>query len=56
MSVSITDTPGPIHHRKNGMIACILINTIMAVVTGFAAPILIYFGVVIVGRLFYYFP
>ncbi len=38
MSVSITDTPGPIQHRKNGMLACIIINTVMAVVTGFAAP------------------
>lgn len=38
MSVSITDTPGPIQHRKNGMLACIIINTMMAVLTGFAAP------------------
>lgn len=38
MSVSITDTPGPIHHRKNGMLAGIIINTIVAVLTGFAAP------------------
>jgi len=38
MSVSITDTPGPIQHRKNGMLACIIINTVMAVFTGFAAP------------------
>jgi uncharacterized membrane protein (TIGR01666 family) len=37
MSVSITDTPGPIQHRKNGMIACTIINTIMAIITGFAA-------------------
>ena len=26
MCVSITDTPGPIHHRKNGMLACIIIR------------------------------
>lgn len=38
MSVSITDNPGPIHHRKNGMLACIIINTVMAMLTGFAAP------------------
>ena len=37
MSVSITDTPGPIHHRKNGMIVCLIINTIISLVTGFAA-------------------
>jgi uncharacterized membrane protein (TIGR01666 family) len=38
MSVSLTDNPGPVHHRKNGMIACIIINTIVAMLTGFAAP------------------
>jgi uncharacterized membrane protein (TIGR01666 family) len=38
MSVSITDTPGPIQHRKNGMLACIIINTLMAIITCFAAP------------------
>jgi uncharacterized membrane protein (TIGR01666 family) len=38
MSVSLTDNPGPVHHRKNGMIACIIINTLMAILTGFAAP------------------
>src|ERR1700712_5456231 len=38
MSVSITDTPGPIHHRKNGMLACIIINTLMAIFTALAAP------------------
>ena len=38
MSVSITDTPGPIQHRKNGMLACIIINTVVAVITGFAVP------------------
>lgn len=38
MSVSITDTPGPIHHRKNGMIACIIINTLMALLTSVVAP------------------
>jgi uncharacterized membrane protein (TIGR01666 family) len=37
MSVSITDTPGPIQHRKNGMLACSIINTLMALLTGFAA-------------------
>ena len=38
MSVSITDTPGPIHHRKNGMVACTIVNTIIALLTGLAAP------------------
>lgn len=38
MSVSIADNPGPIHHRKNGMMACVLINTAIAVAAGFGAP------------------
>lgn len=38
MSVSITDNPGPIHHRSNGMIACIVINTVISIFTGLAAP------------------
>ncbi|MBL0355379.1 MAG: hypothetical protein IPP72_00140 [Chitinophagaceae bacterium] len=38
LSVSIPDNPGPIQHRKNGMIACIIINTLIAILTGFAAP------------------
>lgn len=38
LCVSITDNPGPIHHRRNGMLACIGINTVIAVLTGFAAP------------------
>lgn len=37
MSVSITDNPGPVQHRKNGMIVCIIINTVVALLTGFAA-------------------
>jgi uncharacterized membrane protein (TIGR01666 family) len=48
MCVSITDNPGPVHHRKNGMIACILINTIMAAVAGFAAPFPVLLGILMV--------
>jgi uncharacterized membrane protein YccC len=32
--VSLTDTPGPIHHRRNGMIAAILLNTGAVLLTG----------------------
>jgi uncharacterized membrane protein (TIGR01666 family) len=38
MSISIIDTPGPIQHRRNGMMASIVINTLVALLTGFAAP------------------
>lgn len=33
--VSLTDTPGPIHHRRNGMIAAILLNTAVVLLTSF---------------------
>jgi len=31
--VSLTDTPGPIHHRRNGMFAAILLNTGVGLLT-----------------------
>jgi uncharacterized membrane protein YccC len=31
--VSLTDTPGPVHHRRNGMIAAILLNTAVVLLT-----------------------
>jgi uncharacterized membrane protein YccC len=31
--VSLTDMPGPIHHRRNGMLAAISLNTVVVVVT-----------------------
>ncbi|HXR81345.1 MAG TPA: hypothetical protein VN763_10525, partial [Saprospiraceae bacterium] len=33
--VSLTDTPGPIQHRRNGMLAAITLNTFVVIVTGF---------------------
>ena len=39
--VSLTDTPGPIHHRRNGMLAAIALYTITVIVTGllYAHPV-----------------
>src|SRR5687767_14227518 len=34
LAVSITDNPGPIHHRRNGMIACAIIVFLVALITG----------------------
>ena len=34
MCVGNTDTPGPIHHRRNGMIACVLIIFLVTLLTG----------------------
>jgi uncharacterized membrane protein YccC len=33
--VSLTDTPGPIQHRRNGMLAAITLNTFVVILTGF---------------------
>src|SRR6185436_7963724 len=34
MCVANTDNPGPIHHRRNGMFACVVIIFIAALLTG----------------------
>ncbi|WP_052323727.1 FUSC family membrane protein [Flavihumibacter sp. ZG627] len=36
MCVALTDNTGPIHHRKNGMVAALVLIFIMALLTGFA--------------------
>lgn len=33
--VSLTDSPGPIHHRRNGMLVAIALNTFTVLITGF---------------------
>lgn len=49
--VSLTDTPGPIHHRRNGMIAATLVNTILVLLTALtkAYPAILVAQVVILG-------
>jgi uncharacterized membrane protein YccC len=47
MSVSLTDNPGPIHHRRNGMIACNAIIFCVALITGFSSGVPILLGAVI---------
>src|SRR5580692_10973863 len=37
MCVANTDNPGPIHHRRNGMIACILIIFLVTLLMGLAS-------------------
>src|SRR5882762_820606 len=34
MCVGNTDNPGPIHHRRNGMIACVIIIFVVSLLTG----------------------
>ena len=35
LCISITDSAGPVHHRANGMMFCILIITLVSIITGF---------------------
>src|ERR1700733_4127508 len=37
MCVGNTDNPGPIHHRRNGMIACVLIIFLVTLLMGVAS-------------------
>lgn len=37
LCVSSTDNPGPIHHRRNGMLVCLLLLIIVSIVTSLAA-------------------
>ncbi len=37
--VSVTDNPGPVHHRRNGMLVCLLFLFIGTLITGFAVQV-----------------
>lgn len=52
LSVSIADTPGPIHHRKNGMFACLIINTCMSFFTAFVATNPLMLGILLLVSCF----
>ncbi|MEO7209642.1 MAG: FUSC family membrane protein, partial [Chitinophagaceae bacterium] len=36
LCISITDNPGPVHHRRNGMLVCLLVNFIVTVIIGYS--------------------
>jgi uncharacterized membrane protein (TIGR01666 family) len=52
--VSVTDSPGPIHHRRNGMLCCIASVFIVVVLTGLVSksPVLLGFFLVAAGFFF----
>lgn len=54
LCTSLTDTPGPPHHRRNGFYASIALNAVTAVVVGFtnAWPALMGAEIVVLGFLF----
>lgn len=39
LAVSIADNPGPIHHRKNGLIVCSVVVFAVSLITGLSFPI-----------------
>jgi uncharacterized membrane protein (TIGR01666 family) len=47
MCVGNTDNPGPIHHRRNGMIACVLIIFLVTLLIGLASVSLLITGVLV---------
>ncbi|WP_166437047.1 FUSC family protein [Niastella caeni] len=47
MCVSGTDNPGPIHHRRNGMLICLLFLVAVATLTSLAAAYPVFLGILI---------
>src|SRR6201985_492459 len=47
MCVGNTDNPGPIHHRRNGMIACVLIIFLVTLLVGMASASSVLTGVLV---------
>lgn len=52
--VSLTDTPGPIHHRRNGMLVATGLNTLTVLITALLnrSPVLVVAGVTVLGFLY----
>lgn len=47
MCVSGTDNPGPIHHRRNGMLICLLFLVVVATLTSLTASFPVLLGILI---------
>ena len=47
LCVSVTDSPGPVQHRLNGMLYCIVVIPIVAVVVSYAAVSPLLLGVLL---------
>lgn len=54
MCVSVTDSPGPILHRRNGMVACIAAVFTVSIISGFAAFSPVIMGVVLFILCFFF--
>lgn len=47
LCVSITDSAGPVHHRANGMIFCIIIISVVSIITNFTLPSVLFTAIII---------
>ncbi|GEO10322.1 FUSC family protein [Segetibacter aerophilus] len=52
--VSVTDSPGPIHHRKNGMAVCIAGILIVTLLVGFAAKSSVLLAILLLAGCFFF--
>ena len=54
MSVSLTDAPGPVIHKRNGMLFCSAFIFIVAIITGFARMNIYTLGLEIIVTSFFF--
>jgi len=54
MCTSMPDTPGPIHQRRNAMMVCVSVASIVVLLTGFAAPHPVLLGLCIFSFCFFF--
>jgi uncharacterized membrane protein (TIGR01666 family) len=54
LAVSLTDAPGPLEHKRNGMLYCILCTFLIALLTGFATGHIFLLGLLIVLSTFFF--
>ncbi|GAB3639666.1 FUSC family protein [Spirosoma arcticum] len=54
LSVSLSDAPGPVQHQRNGMVATVLISSVVTLITGFARMNTITLGLEIGGFGFFF--
>src|SRR5687767_7544278 len=52
--VSLTDTPGPIIHRKNTMLFCLLFIFVVAMITGYAQASQLFMGIAVCSLSFFF--
>ena len=54
LCVSISDSPGPVKHKRNGMVYCILFVTLMALATGLVNDKPVVLGLLVMAATFFF--